>query len=130
MMTHFVALSAVTVVALGVMCDQVLGDWLPGDPNDTAKYLQLAHFAISQHYKGRVYFDTVLEMKDVQYKIVSGTIYHLTFTTAPSACKVGRDQYTAEGCPPTSYQPFGVCTAEVYEVPWQGKLQLDWIHCG
>ncbi|XP_077533046.1 cystatin-2-like [Haemaphysalis longicornis] len=137
-MIRFVTFSAVMVAALGVVYDAqdvdyrdpiIIGGYETRDPKDP-KYKELAHFAMSFRYDDKQeYWDTVLEMKEVQRQPVAGWKYRLVFTIAPSSCKMKEVEYTAEGCCPTRRKAKAACVAVVYEVSWKKKREVTSLKC-
>ncbi|XP_077533045.1 cystatin-2-like [Haemaphysalis longicornis] len=137
-MIRFVTFSAVMLAALGVACaaqdvdytdPPIVGGFETRDPKDP-KYKELAHFAMAFRYDGKQeYWDTVLEMKEVQRQLVAGWNYRLVFTITPSTCKMGEVKYTAVSCRPTSSKAKSTCEAVVYEVPWEQKRTVTSLKC-
>lgn len=123
-MARLVALSLVTVAALGSVCAELTGGWSSKDPNGNPKYKELAQLALASRYSRKLkYYDTVLEMKKVETQLDSAKNYRLTFTIAPTSCKVNVVPYSAAACPPISNQAKGTCTALVSEFPG-GRLRV------
>ncbi|XP_075554549.1 cystatin-2-like isoform X1 [Dermacentor variabilis] len=91
-------------------------------------YTQMAHFAIAQHTADHEYFDTVLELFQVDVQSAAGFNYRLKFTTAESTCR-GEETYSPVTCPPKGKEVKEVCTAFVFFVPWVGSRSLRSINC-
>lgn len=111
----------------------VLGASLPGgfyrrrvdaDPI----YKQMAHFAIAQHTADHDYFDTVLDLIQVDVQSAAGFNYRLKFTTAESSCR-GAETYSPVTCQPKRKEVKEVCTAFVFFVPWVGNRSLTSMNC-
>lgn len=129
-MAPLVSLCVVTVAALGSVCARFTGGWTSRDPNGNPKYKELAHFALASRNSTKLkYYDTVLELKNVETQLVSGMNYRLTFTIAATSCKVNVVPYSDEACPPISNQAKGTCTAVVYEKPWEHFRQVTSLKC-
>lgn len=114
-MASSVALSTVALASLVVVGASIIGGWIPHDPKSNPKYLELAHYAVSQRVEGLEYYDTVLELKKAATQIVDGINYRLTFTIAGSSCKIGKVVYSEKRCPPINTEAKATCTALVYE---------------
>ncbi|KAH7995916.1 hypothetical protein HPB51_026435 [Rhipicephalus microplus] len=85
----------------------MVGGWTEQNPQGSPKYLKLAHYAVSTQTEGETVYNTVLNLTNVATQVVAGVNYNLTFTTAPTNCRVGQVQYSATQCPPAgpvSYQ--------------------------
>ncbi|XP_064469433.1 cystatin-2-like [Ornithodoros turicata] len=91
------------------------GGWQTQDPQSDELYLELAHNAVSSQAAGQEYYDTVVELLEVQTQVVAGTNYKVKFVAAPSNCKVGVHQYSKERCLPKSEAPTKVCVARFSE---------------
>ncbi|KAL3203860.1 hypothetical protein MRX96_053152, partial [Rhipicephalus microplus] len=76
------------------------GGWTEQNPQGSPKYLKLAHYAVSTQTEGETVYNTVLNLTNVATQVVAGVNYNLTFTTAPTNCRVGQVQYSATQCPP------------------------------
>ncbi|KAL1478645.1 hypothetical protein MTO96_034940 [Rhipicephalus appendiculatus] len=75
MVSSTVALHALVVAVLAVItCSgeeqvPVLGGWQKHNVGDDAIYEELAHFAVSKQVANREFFDTVLEIVDVESQV-------------------------------------------------------------
>ncbi|KAK8777543.1 hypothetical protein V5799_029112 [Amblyomma americanum] len=88
----------------------------------------MAHFAVAQHTAGHEYFDTVLELFEVDVQSAAGFNYRLRFTTAESTCR-GAETYSPDICRPKKKQAKEVCTAFVFYVPWVGRRSVKSMRC-
>ncbi|KAL1475564.1 hypothetical protein MTO96_037197 [Rhipicephalus appendiculatus] len=105
------------------------GEWTEQDPSSDPKYLELAHFAISQQITYLTNYNTVFKLLKVKTQIVGGVDYKLVFMIAPSNCSIAGGPYSSESCKPTPDLAAGVCTAVVYERPWEDYRTLKSISC-
>ncbi|KAL1471776.1 hypothetical protein MTO96_039740 [Rhipicephalus appendiculatus] len=97
----------------------LVGGWEKHNVGDDAIFEELAHFAVSQQVDGREFFDTVLELVDVETQ----------FKTAESTCKI-TDSYSREVCLPKSRETVkDVCTAVIYDVPWLKQRSVTSFTC-
>ncbi|XP_064469434.1 cystatin-2-like [Ornithodoros turicata] len=92
----------------------VRGGWRVRDPQSDSFYLELAHLAVSSQVEGKQYYDTVVELLEVQTQTVAGTNYKLKLVAAPSNCKVGVHDYSSERCRPQNHATTKVCVAQLY----------------
>ncbi|XP_077524192.1 cystatin-2-like [Amblyomma americanum] len=106
----------------------LVGGWTRQEPRSNPKYVDLAHYAISQQREGRKIYDTLVNLTEVYTQVVAGVNYRLVFTTAPSNCTIGKDTYSAQRCVPVE-EVNGRCTAVVYEVPWTNTTGLTSYAC-
>uniref|UniRef100_L7LU11 Putative tick salivary cystatin n=1 Tax=Rhipicephalus pulchellus TaxID=72859 RepID=L7LU11_RHIPC len=106
----------------------MVGGWTEQNPQGSPKYLQLAHYAVSTQTEGRTVYDTVVNLTNVATQVVAGVNYHLTFTTAPTNCRIGQVQYSATHCLPAG-PVNGKCSAIVYVVPWMNITQVTSYTC-
>ncbi|KAL1471775.1 hypothetical protein MTO96_039740 [Rhipicephalus appendiculatus] len=107
----------------------LVGGWEKHNVGDDAIFEELAHFAVSQQVDGREFFDTVLELVDVETQVVAGKNYRLKFKTAESTCKI-TDSYSREVCLPKSRETVkDVCTAVIYDVPWLKQRSVTSFTC-
>uniref|UniRef100_A0A4D5RM30 Putative cystatin iscys1 n=1 Tax=Ixodes scapularis TaxID=6945 RepID=A0A4D5RM30_IXOSC len=107
----------------------LVGGWKTQDPTNP-KFENLAHYAVSTQVEGREYYDTVLELLEVQTQIVAGVNYKLKFTTTQSTCKIETGvEYSKELCQPKTNKVEAVCTAVIYTVPWQNIKRVLSYHC-
>ncbi|KAH6926459.1 hypothetical protein HPB50_018719 [Hyalomma asiaticum] len=91
----------------------VVGGWQTKNVREDPIYEELAHFAISKQVHNRQFFDTVLELLDVQTQVVAGVNYRIKFKTAESTCRI-TDAYSKVACPPKpGHAAKDVCTAEI-----------------
>ncbi|XP_037576226.1 salivary cystatin-L [Dermacentor silvarum] len=108
---------------------RLVGGWKKHSVNEKPVFEELAHYAISQQVGGREYFDTVLELVDVDTQLVAGTNYRIKFKVAESTCRV-TESYTREACLPKSRESVkDVCTAVIYEVPWLNERSITSFTC-
>ncbi|XP_077536584.1 cystatin-1-like [Haemaphysalis longicornis] len=107
---------------------RLIGGWTQHDPSSNPKYLELAHFAISQQTKGLDVYHTVLKLVKVETQVVAGTNYRLIFETAPTNCPIS-EKYSIENCKPTTNRPSATCIATVYERPWENYRELTSFRC-
>ncbi|XP_077551706.1 cystatin-2-like [Haemaphysalis longicornis] len=129
-MARCVALSVVALSAFCIMSALGFGAYVEQDPNSNPKYLELASLAVAQRIEGLEYYDTVLDLTRVLTQLVEGMNYRLTFTIAPSVCKIGQVEYTRERCPPTTTEAKATCTAKIYEVSWRNLIEVNSYNCG
>ncbi|KAH6926460.1 hypothetical protein HPB50_018720 [Hyalomma asiaticum] len=95
---------------------QGLGGWQTKNVQEDPIYEELAHFAISKQVNNREFFDTVLELLEVQTQVVSGIKYRIKFKTAESTCRIF-DTYSKAACPPKIQVGNDICTAEIVDGP-------------
>ncbi|KAL1474440.1 hypothetical protein MTO96_020850 [Rhipicephalus appendiculatus] len=89
----------------------------------------LAHYAISQQVGGREFFDTVLELVEVETQTVAGTNYRIKFKIAESTCRVG-EVYNKDVCLPRTRETVkDTCTAVIYDVPWLNERSVSSFDC-
>uniref|UniRef100_L7LPS6 Putative tick salivary cystatin n=1 Tax=Rhipicephalus pulchellus TaxID=72859 RepID=L7LPS6_RHIPC len=62
--------------------------------------LKLAHYAVSTQTGGRTVYDTVVNITAAMTQTIGGADAKLTFTTAPSSCRIGQVAYSAKKCLP------------------------------
>ncbi|KAL1471394.1 hypothetical protein MTO96_039959 [Rhipicephalus appendiculatus] len=67
-------------------------------------------------------------LTNVATQVVAGVNYNLTFTTAPTDCRIGQVQYSATQCVPAG-PVNGKCTAIVYVVPWMNTTEVTSYTC-
>ncbi|KAH7972207.1 hypothetical protein HPB52_009148 [Rhipicephalus sanguineus] len=79
----------------------VLGGWQKHNVSDDAIYEELAHFAVSKQVENREFFDTVLEIVDVESQKVAGTNYRIKFKITESNCPITA-AYNKATCLPKS----------------------------
>uniref|UniRef100_G3MQC1 Cystatin domain-containing protein n=1 Tax=Amblyomma maculatum TaxID=34609 RepID=G3MQC1_AMBMU len=91
-------------------------------------YNQMAHFAIAQHTAEHEYFDTVLDLFQVDVQSAAGFNYRLRFTTAESTC-LGAETYSPDICRPKKKEVKEVCTAFVFYVPWVDHRSVTSMQC-
>ncbi|KAH7973171.1 salivary cystatin-L [Rhipicephalus sanguineus] len=107
----------------------LVGGWQKHNVSEEAIFEELAHFAVSQQVEGREFFDTVLELVDVDTQVVAGRNYRLKFKTAESTCRV-TESYSRETCLPKSREVVkDVCTAVIYDVPWLSQRSVTSFTC-
>lgn len=105
-----------------------VGGWTEQKPDSDPMYLQLAHYAVATQTQNRAMYDTVVALTHVATQVVAGVNYNLTFTTAPSNCTIGKDNYTAQRCVPAG--PVNqLCSAIVYVVAWMNTTQVTNYKC-
>uniref|UniRef100_A0A023GCY6 Putative tick cistatins 1 n=1 Tax=Amblyomma triste TaxID=251400 RepID=A0A023GCY6_AMBTT len=129
-------LVAVFLGACAFMCDgapqgppiPVVGGWQKKTPVDSEHYKELAHFAVSKQVEGREFFDTVLEVTDVETQVVAGTNYRITFKIAESTCRV-TETYSKETCLPKTRDVKSTCTAVITE-PLNNERFVHSFTCG
>nr|XP_050037667.1 salivary cystatin-L-like [Dermacentor andersoni] len=128
-------ITACRIVALFVVfqccaADPVLvGGWTRQNVGDNALFEELAHFAVSRQVGDREFFDTVLELVDVQTQVVAGTNYRIKFKTAESTCRV-TETYSKELCLPKSREEVkDTCSAVIYDVPWLNERSVSSFTC-
>ncbi|KAH6926471.1 hypothetical protein HPB50_018731 [Hyalomma asiaticum] len=97
------SLFALTVIVAQCSAAEV-GGWTEHDPSSNPKYLELAHFAISQQTTGLTHYHTVLRLLKAETQVVAGVNYKLIFETAPSNCTIADGPYSSELCKPTTTQ--------------------------
>ncbi|KAM7288483.1 salivary cystatin-L2-like [Ixodes scapularis] len=125
--------TSVVLLSLAV-CGTLAGRSLPGgwrsrDVYSDPAYAELAHYAVSSQAGDSEFYDTVLELLEVETQVVAGMNYRLKFSTAETACKVGVDEYSRERCLPKVNLPKATCTAVVYERPWQNHREVTSYEC-
>ncbi|KAL3194055.1 hypothetical protein MRX96_001962 [Rhipicephalus microplus] len=106
----------------------MVGGWTEQNPQGSPKYLKLAHYAVSTQTEGETVYNTVVNLTNVATQVVAGVNYNLTFTTAPTSCRIGQVQYSATQCPPAG-PVNGKCSAIVYVVPWMNTTQVTSYTC-
>uniref|UniRef100_A0A224Y315 Cystatin n=1 Tax=Rhipicephalus zambeziensis TaxID=60191 RepID=A0A224Y315_9ACAR len=106
----------------------MVGGWTEQNPHGSPKYLKLAHYAVSMQTEGRTVYNTVVNLTNVATQVVAGVNYNLTFTTAPTTCRIGQVQYSATQCLPAG-PVNGKCSAIVYVVPWMNTAQVTSYTC-
>ncbi|XP_037576227.1 salivary cystatin-L2-like [Dermacentor silvarum] len=107
----------------------VFGGWQKRNVGDDAIYEELAHFAISKQVENRQFFDTVLELVDVETQTVAGTNYRIKFKITESTCPVTA-VYSKTTCLPKSQETVkDVCTARIIDVPWTKERSLTSFTC-
>ncbi|KAH8027054.1 hypothetical protein HPB51_001950 [Rhipicephalus microplus] len=79
----------------------VLGGWQKHNAEDNAIDDELAHFAVSKQVANRQFFDTVLEIVDVESQTVAGTNYRIKFKITESTCPIP-GVYSKATCVPKS----------------------------
>ncbi|XP_037501615.1 salivary cystatin-L2 [Rhipicephalus sanguineus] len=105
------------------------GGWKRKQVGEDAIFDELAHYAISQQVSDREFFDTVLELVEVETQTVAGTNYRIKFKTAESTCRVG-EVYNKEVCLPRTRETVkDTCTAVIYDVPWLSERSLTSFNC-
>lgn len=122
----------IAVIFLASACHSssgIPGGWTKQDPKADTKFLELAHYATSSQTEGRDYYDTVVELLEVETQVVAGLNYRLKMKIAPSMCKIAEKKYTQEECVPQEGVPHTVCTAVVYEVVWQNTRSITSFKC-
>ncbi|XP_064484013.1 cystatin-2-like [Ornithodoros turicata] len=105
------------------------GGWTKQDPKADARFLELAHFATSSQTEGLQYYNTVVELVEVETQVVAGMNYKLKMAIAPSTCKIGEVQYSVQECVAQEGQPQSMCVAVVYDVPWQKQTSVTSFKC-
>ncbi|XP_077535910.1 mialostatin-like [Haemaphysalis longicornis] len=133
------ALSNAAPLTLGVMVfglllgcfaeHTVVGGWDRQNDTSNPRYHEFAHFAVAKQVQGMEFFDTVLEVTEVQTQVVAGVNYRITFKTAESTCPV-TETYTIEVCRPKSQEVKAICTTEISEVPWLNEISVTSYTCG
>ncbi|KAH6926461.1 hypothetical protein HPB50_018721 [Hyalomma asiaticum] len=129
-------MAAAAVAALLVTCllsvaepTRLVGGWSRRNVGEDALFEELAHFAISKQVGDREYFDTVLEVVDVETQVVAGTNYRIKFKVGESTCRV-TETYTKEACVPQSRETVkDTCTAVIYDVPWLSERSVSSFTC-
>ncbi|XP_072145299.1 cystatin-2-like [Dermacentor andersoni] len=107
----------------------LVGGWKKHSITEKPVFEELAHYAISQQVGDREYFDTVLELVDVDTQVVAGTNYRIKFKVAESTCRV-TESYSREVCLPKSRESVkDVCTAVIYDVPWLNERSVTSFTC-
>ncbi|KAL1475563.1 hypothetical protein MTO96_037196 [Rhipicephalus appendiculatus] len=119
----------VLTAAVAQCSAKLSGGWTDQDPSSDAKYLEFAHFAVGQDTEGLTHYHTVRKLLEVKTQIVSGMNYELIFEIAKSNCVIADGPYNSEKCAPTPDKSIGVCTAVVYERPWNKHKELESINC-
>ncbi|XP_037570480.1 uncharacterized protein LOC119452331 [Dermacentor silvarum] len=93
------------------------GDWRRHSVDENPLFEELAHFAISRQVRDREYFDTVLELVDVESQ-GDATIYRIKFKTTESTCGI-TETYSKRLCLPRSRGVIkDTCTAVFFIFPW------------
>ncbi|XP_037499423.1 salivary cystatin-L2-like [Rhipicephalus sanguineus] len=135
MVSSKIALHGLVVAALAVIaCSAeeqipVLGGWQKHNVSDDAIYEELAHFAVSKQVENREFFDTVLEIVDVESQTVAGTNYRIKFKITESTCPITA-AYNKATCLPKSRETIkDVCTAAITDVPWTKVRELTSFTC-
>ncbi|XP_065289864.2 cystatin-2-like [Dermacentor albipictus] len=106
-----------------------LGGWQKHNVSDDAIYEELAHFAVSKQVENRQFYDTVLELVDVEIQVVQGLNYRIKFKTAESTCRV-TDTYSKDLCLPKSREVVkDTCTAVIYDVSWLNRRSVSSFTC-
>lgn len=108
--------------------DSLPGGYYRRRPDSDPVYNQMAHFAIAQHTASHEFFDTVLDLFQVDVQSSAGFNYRLKFTTAESTCR-GAETYSPDVCRPKKKVVKEVCTAFVFYVPWVGERSVTSMHC-
>ncbi|KAH7972206.1 hypothetical protein HPB52_009147 [Rhipicephalus sanguineus] len=118
MVSSTIALHGVVVATFAVIaCSAeeqipVLGGW--------QKHNQVAN---------REFFDTVLEIVDVESQTVAGTNYRIKFKITESTCPITA-AYNKATCLPKSRETIkDVCTAAITDVPWTKVRELTSFTC-
>ncbi|XP_077535907.1 cystatin-2-like isoform X1 [Haemaphysalis longicornis] len=106
-----------------------LGGWQRQNDTSHPIYQELAHFAVAKQVQGLEFFDTVLEVTEVETQVVGGMNYRITFKTVESTCPV-TETYTIELCRPKSQEVKAICTTQIYEVSWLNKTSITSYTCG
>nr|XP_050037681.2 salivary cystatin-L2-like [Dermacentor andersoni] len=107
----------------------IKGGWSRKSVGEDAIFEEVAHYAISQQVSGREFFDTVLELLEVETQTVAGTNYRIKFNIAESTCRV-TEVYSKEACLPKSRTAVkATCTAVVYDVPWLNERSVSSFDC-
>ncbi|XP_065289897.1 cystatin-2-like [Dermacentor albipictus] len=121
-----VALSAIIACSEGQI--PVFGGWQKRKVGDDAIYEELAHFAVSKQVRNQQFYDTVLELVDVETQVVAGTNYRIKFKITESTCKV-TEAYSKTACVPKSRETVkDVCTAQIF-VPLTNDRLLTSFTC-
>ncbi|XP_037499434.1 salivary cystatin-L2-like [Rhipicephalus sanguineus] len=135
MVSSTIALHGVVVATFAVIaCSAeeqipVLGGWQKHNVSDDAIYEELAHFAVSKQVANREFFDTVLEIVDVESQTVAGTNYRIKFKITESTCPITA-AYNKATCLPKSRETIkDVCTAAITDVPWTKVRELTSFTC-
>nr|QGW58124.1 cystatin [Haemaphysalis flava] len=105
------------------------GGWRRQNQTSDEHYHSLAHFAVAKQVDGREFFDTVLEITDVETQTVAGTNYRITFKTTESTCLV-TETYSREHCRPKTQEVKDICTTVIYDVPWLNETSVTSYTCG
>uniref|UniRef100_A0A6M2E7G7 Putative tick cistatins 1 n=1 Tax=Amblyomma tuberculatum TaxID=48802 RepID=A0A6M2E7G7_9ACAR len=108
---------------------RLVGGYQKKDVAGNQLFTELAHFAVGQQVGDREFFDTVLEVTDVETQVVAGTNYRITFKIAESTCRV-TENYTKELCLPKTQDIKDTCTAVIYDVPWLNQRSVTSFRCG
>ncbi|XP_037576945.2 salivary cystatin-L2-like, partial [Dermacentor silvarum] len=105
------------------------GGWTRKNVGEDAIFEEVAHYAISQQVGEREFFDTVLELVEVETQTVAGTNYRIKFKIAESTCRV-TEVYSKDVCVPKSRETVkDTCTAVVYDVPWLNERSVSSFNC-
>lgn len=118
----------VAISSCVVSSDSLPGGYYRRRPDSDPVYTQMAHFAIAQHTASHEFFDTLLDLFQVDVQSSAGFNYRLKFTTAESTCR-GEDTYSPSLCCPKKKVVKEVCTAFVFYVPWVGERSVTSMHC-
>nr|AGW80658.1 cystatin 2b [Rhipicephalus microplus] len=119
----------IVICLIGAARSVLVGGWHRQSVGDNAMFEELAHFAISRQVGDREYFDTVLELVDVETQVVAGTNYRIKFKVGESTCRV-TETYTKEACVPQSRETVkDTCTAVIYDVPWLNERSVSSFTC-
>ncbi|KAL1465971.1 hypothetical protein MTO96_043016 [Rhipicephalus appendiculatus] len=119
MVSSTVALHGLVVAVLAVIACSgeeqtfVPGGWQKHNVGDDAIYEELAHFAVSKQVANREFFDTVLEIVDVESQTVAGTNYRIKFKTTESTCPI-TGAYNKATCLPKSREVTMVSSTVVF----------------
>ncbi|XP_075722093.1 cystatin-2-like [Rhipicephalus microplus] len=124
---------AMFVVATFFLCaaqsTSLKGGWKRKQVGEDAIFDELAHYAVSKQVSDREFFDTVLELVEVETQTVAGTNYRIKFKTAESRCRIG-EEYDKEVCLSRNRETVkDTCTAVVYDVPWLNECSLTSFNC-
>ncbi|KAL1444073.1 hypothetical protein MTO96_030057 [Rhipicephalus appendiculatus] len=119
----------ITLLYLGSLATSAMvGGWRKQDPHSNDGYLHLAHYAVATQTKGLKNYNTVARLLEVSTQVVAGVNYHLKFTTAPTICAIGRDQYSPHSCTPVGKEN-ELCYATISIVPWMHQISVTSYKC-
>ncbi|XP_077523756.1 cystatin-2-like isoform X2 [Amblyomma americanum] len=126
-MSHTPLLPLVLLSAASSCWATAVGVWQTRGIRHDYNYLLMAQFALSQQKNIRFY-NSVLELKNVQTMEYLGKHYSIEFTIAPTYCNA-RIKYNSDVCKPIINRPIGLCNAVVHDKPWENWRNVTYFAC-